>query len=173
MVGKKIESYSQAIKPDVIDGAACSLEREVFVEKNRKHVTLRFLLDNLKRSTGNYSYDVVLPDRPGDRTLLWQCAIEILKTEPSPPYVPPTSGMGRVMTFPEETRESKLAEEIHPLVADVLWQLCLRGYLRPGARGEIQYYQRPGGEGYSLTLRGREWIEAVSEDEFNALLATL
>jgi hypothetical protein len=81
--------------------------------------------------------------------------------------------MVRVITFPQETRESKLAEEIHPLVADVLWHLCLRGYLRPGARGAIRYYQRPSGEGYSLTLSGREWIKAVSKEDFSALVAAL
>ena len=142
-------------------------------DQNRKTITLRFLLDTLKDSSGSAHYDLVLPDTAGEHTLLWRCAVEILKAEPPPPYVPPSTGMVRVVSFPAETRETQVATEIYPLAADILWQLCLRSYLRPGARGPLPYYQRPSGQGYSLTLRGRQWVKAVPEEEFLRLLTAL
>ena len=133
---------------------------------------MRFLLTTLKQSKGAYGYDLWLPNITGERTLLWQCAIEVLKSEPPPPYAPPNSGIVRHMTFGEETREIKLAGEIYPLAADVLWLLCLRGLLRPGVRNHSGQ-SVPGGEGYSLTIRGREWVKNYSDEDIQELMSAL
>lgn len=139
---------------------------------SRKETTLRFLLNVLEQSKGMYGYDFCLPHSLGEGTLLWNCAVEVLKSEPPPPYTPLTSSMRRTITFDEETRESKTAEEIYPLAADILWQLCLRGILRPGARGH-NGQAISSGQGYSLTLKGREWLKSHSNELVQELLNAL
>ena len=100
----------------------------------RKSITLRYLLDTLKQTQGAYGYDIWLSKNVTEHTILWHCAINILKSEPPPPHSPPMGGMVRSMTFGEDGRETKLAKEIFPLACDILWLLCLRGILRPGVR---------------------------------------
>lgn len=80
--------------------------------------------------------------------------------------------MGRRMVYGAPSFESKTAEEIFPLAADILWLLCVRGILRPGVRrhdGQVA----TSGTGYSLTLRGREWVKSYSEDDLQELLCGL
>lgn len=142
------------------------------MNETRKSITLRFLLDTLKQSTGAYGYDIWLSDNVTERDLLWRCAIEILKAEPPPPYAPPTTSMVRVFTEGEESRETKVAGEIFPLASDILWLLCLRGILRPGVRrAGGQSVDR--GQGYSFTVKGREWVKAYSEKDIEGLLSAL
>lgn len=148
------------------------------MEESRKRITLRLLFNTLKNSTGQYGYDIWLSDNVTDHTLLWHCAIEVLKSEPPPAYAPPTTGMRRVATFGglggfgENTREREVATELFPLACDILWLLCLRGVLRPGVRhAGGQSVDR--GQGYSLTLRGREWVKGCSEENLQDLLAAL
>ena len=80
----------------------------------RKEITVRFLLGELKKTTGAYGYDLWLPSIGDEHTTLWNCAVEVLKSEPPPPYAPPTSGMVRHITYGAQTRESKTAEELFP-----------------------------------------------------------
>lgn len=137
----------------------------------RKSIIIRLLLDALKRPEGVYGYNIWLPNIIGEHTLLWNWAVEILKSEP-PPYTQPTSGRMHIMTFGGETHESRMAEEIYPLAADILWLFCLRGILRPGVR-QVKGQVVSGGEGYSLTLKGATWLENYSEEEVQDLLAAL
>lgn len=139
---------------------------------SREEITLRFLLKRLKQSNGAYGYDLWLPNLTSQNTLLWQCAVEILESEPPPPYSRPSSGMGRSMSSDDETQEVKVAGEIYPLAADTLWLLCLRGILRPGVRRhDGQVLDK--GKGYSLTVRGREWVKSYSDNDVQELLAAL
>ena len=138
----------------------------------REEITMRFLLDSLKQSQGAYGYDFWLPDSVEKGFLLWNCAVQILRSEPPPPYTPPKTGMVRHMTYGAATRESKTAEEIYPLAADILWLLCRQGVLRPGVRNH-NGQAVTGGAGYSLTARGREWVKNYSEDDIQGLLVAL
>lgn len=138
----------------------------------RNLVVLRFLLDELKQSTGAYGYDFWLPNSVEQGFFLWNCAVAVLTSEPPPPYAAPEVGMGRRMIYGAPSRESKTAEEIFPLAADILWLICVRGILRPGVRrhdGQVV----TNGEGYSLTLKGREWVKNYSEDDLQELLGGL
>lgn len=56
---------------------------------SREEITLRFLLKRLKQLNGAYGYDLWLPNLTSQNTLLWQCAVDILESEP-PPH--PTHG---------------------------------------------------------------------------------
>lgn len=137
----------------------------------RKRITLIYLLHMLKQTQGAYGYDIWIDDTVREHSILWHCAVEILKSEPPPPYTPPTVGR-RVMTFGEDTRESQTAKEIFPLVLDILWLLSRRGILRPGVRQSGgQSVER--GQGYSLTLKGREWLNTCSEEDIEAMGAEL
>ena len=138
----------------------------------RTEITMRFLLEYLKQPINAYGYNIWLPNITSNGTLLWQCAIEVLKSEPPPPYTPPTSGMVRHLTQGGETRETKTAGEIYPLAADILWLLCRQGILRPGVRSH-DGQALSSGEGYSLTIRGREWISSCSEETIQELLRSL
>jgi hypothetical protein len=148
------------------------LGRGINSDMVREEVTMRFLLNALKQSNGAYGYDLWLPNLTEQGTLLWQCAVEVLRSEPPPPYAPPTAGMGRHMTFGGETRESKTAAEIYPLAADILWLLCRRGILRPGVRNH-NGQSVTSGEGYSLTIWGREWVKSHTDAGVQELLAAL
>lgn len=142
------------------------------MDANRKTITLGFLLNTLQQSQGSYGYDIWISEQIAERTLLWRCAIEILKSEPPPPYVEPTNSMMRVITYGEDNRETKVAKELFPLACDILWQLCLRGMLRPGIRtADGQSVNQ--GQGYSLTLKGREWVKSPSENDIRELLEAL
>ena len=138
----------------------------------RLETTTHFLLKHLAQPKNAYGYDLWLPNTVSSGTLLWQCAVEILKSEPPPPYTPPTSGMVRHFTSGEDTRESKTAEEIYPLAADILWLFCRQGILRPGVRG-YDGQSVSSGTGYSLTVRGREWVKNCSEEDVQELLRVL
>ena len=137
----------------------------------RKQMTLGFLLNTLKRGGEPYGYNIWIADSVQEHTLLWHCAVEILKSEPPPPYTPPTMG-GRVFTYGGDTRESQTAKEIFPLALDILWLLARKGILRPGVR-EVGGQVVQQGQGYSLTLRGRAWIKSYTEDDINALCEEL
>lgn len=138
----------------------------------REETTMRFLLDSLKQSQGAYGYDFWLPSSIEEGFPLWDCAVQVLRSEPPPPNTPPTAGMVRHMTYGAATRASKTAEEIYPLAADSLWLLCRQGILRPGVHN---YYGQAvtSGAGYSLTARGREWVKSYSDDDIQELLAAL
>lgn len=138
----------------------------------RKEITIRFLLNALKQTTGAYGYDFWLSNNIEEHALLWNCAIEVLKSEPPPPYAPPTSGMVHHMVGGTQTRESKTAEEIYPFVADIFWLLCVQGILRPGIR-QARGQSVNSGTGYSLTLRGRAWVQNYSENDLQGLLDAL
>jgi hypothetical protein len=55
------------------------------------------------------------------------------------------------------------SKQLSPLFYEAAWELSRRGILRPGVR---QFGGQPDGssEGYSLTTRGRDWLQNVAGD---------
>ncbi|RYG49804.1 hypothetical protein EON79_00060 [bacterium] len=49
------------------------------------------------------------------------------------------------------------------LYMDAAWSLVQKGYLRPGPRNVMGGGGSGDGKGYSLTIKGREWIEGAAE----------
>lgn len=145
------------------------------ISTDQKEFTVRFLLGELKKAPAGYPYSITMPNEVREHELIYRMAIELLKSEPPPPYTPPPSGFGmRVVVYHsnEETREMKTANELYPLFGDTLWQLCLRGLLRPGTGiPHSQYGQAV--DVYTLTLRGGEWIKSYTEEDVKSLVAVL
>ncbi len=140
------------------------------MNSSREKIVLRFLTDTLKHPSGAYGYNIWLPNDVTHNDLLWCCAVKVLESEP-PPYTPPTTGTRQVMAYHEDI-ETKVAKEIFPLASDVLWLLSLQGFLRPGVRlsgGQSV----PDGQGYSLTLKGWEWVKTCAENDLQELCVLL
>jgi hypothetical protein len=49
---------------------------------------------------------------------------------------------------------------------DAAWELCRRGILRVGGRGSNSQDAVPPGDGFSLTSRGREWLEQAGHFDY-------
>ena len=140
-------------------------------DMSRKRRIVQFMVRELHASSQSghtaYGYDLWIADHAHEQMLLWRCAVELLRAEPSP--AGSGGGFGRhVMTF-GESPEAKLAREISPIVFDLLWRLCLDGVLRPGVR-ELGGQAVPQGQGYSLTTYGKEWLRRHTEQEVTDLL---
>jgi hypothetical protein len=138
------------------------------MNENKKKITTTFLISELAQSRGDYGYSVYLGKGIHKHDYLWRCAVEIFKVEP-PPYKPPTSN-GYIEG--DNSPETKMATDIYPLACDILWQLCLRGILRPGVRF-VGGQSVTDGQGYSLTLKGEIWVKSPPDEDIQEILQAL
>jgi hypothetical protein len=107
---------------------------------------LAFLVDYLKKprpSTGysSFGYDVYLPN------VVLANVVEIERSTEHP------------QTIYNGTRWRQLS----PIFYEAAWELSRRGLLRPGVR---RFGDQADGvaEGYSVTARGRQWLDDVAGD---------
>ncbi|MBU2487801.1 MAG: hypothetical protein KKA60_00260 [Proteobacteria bacterium] len=110
------------------------------------HLILKYAKSEPKLRVGNYGYDIYIP------ALMRLYANQIMKS-------------------PSQTEEITILDEHFPAIVDAAWELCRRGILRPGVkkRGGQVTPDGSGGNGYSITAFGRQWIE---EENFDAFVPT-
>ncbi|MGO9173943.1 MAG: hypothetical protein ACLP7P_18545 [Rhodomicrobium sp.] len=61
-----------------------------------------------------------------------------------------------------QRRDEGQARQLSPIFYEALWELCRRGILRPGVR-ESQGQGVDDGGGYSVTIKGKEWLSNLDD----------
>ncbi len=69
---------------------------------------------------------------------------------------------------PDDRAAQRQVEELSPYFYDAAWELCRRGIIRPGLKkmGGQATPDGSGGNGYSITPFGRQWIAESARDDF-------
>jgi hypothetical protein len=106
------------------------------------HIIVRYAREGYKTTYGNYGYEIYLPNLIRD----------YLKSE---------------LKFDEHGANSFITS-LSPSFYAAAWELCRRGILRPGVmqQGEQATADGSSGNGYSITPRGREWLQQAGQYDF-------